>query len=219
MGSWSWSRWEWSCWSYSTVARSGPSDPGLPSAFLPPCFLCGCWSVAGRAVPVGPPGGLVDSGAAGRRAGESGEPARFPDLESAWEEIQIRLSHAHYDAGQQKVFLLLPTEESMAGVDDPGRRAPVLAQAPADENAPIHAYATADGLFISCAGASAWGGAMRRGPPGWSSVCRRILAAQPRAAGAPRSWRCSTRWRRPPPPEMLQRSGRCATTSRPSAPS
>ncbi len=116
-----------------------------------------------------------------RRAGtgDSGEPARFPDLESAWDEIQIRLSHARYDAGRQKVFLLLGTEESTAAAMIRSAGLQFFAQAPVDENAPIHAYATAEGLFISCAGASSWGRGDEEGTARMVELCRKILALNP----------------------------------------
>ena len=41
--------------------------------------------------------------------------ARFPDLHAAWEEIQMRLSQARYDAGNQNLFLLLAPEGAGAG--------------------------------------------------------------------------------------------------------
>jgi type VI secretion system protein ImpL len=152
-------------------------DPGLPGLFLPPRFVG--WvlvlSLAALYLLVH----LVWVWIQTHRAagtGDSAEPARFPDLESAWDEIQIRLSHAHYDAGRQKVFLLLGTDESTAAAMIRSAGLQFFAQAPVDENAPIHAYATADGLFISCAGASSWGRGDEEGTARLVELCRKILA-------------------------------------------
>jgi IcmF-related N-terminal domain len=115
----------------------------------------------------------------GAKGDGSGEPARFPDQESAWDEIQIRLSNARYDAGQQKVFLLLSTAESVTASLIRSAGLQFFAQAPVDENAPIHAYATADGLFISCAGASSWGRGDDEGTARLIDLCRKLLALNP----------------------------------------
>jgi type VI secretion system protein ImpL len=154
-------------------------DPDLPSAFLPPRFVWWVLLLALSAIYLSVH--LVGVWVQSQRGVEgegSGEPARFPDLQSAWDEIQIRLSHAHYDAGQQKVFLMLSPEESIAAAMIRSAGLQLFAQAPADENAPIHAYATSEGLFISCAGASAWG----RGEEGTErlvDVCRRVRELNP----------------------------------------
>ena len=94
----------------------------------------------------------------------------FPISTGSWEEIQIRLSQAKYDTGEQKFFLILGrrTKPSPAvllrtsGLE-------FFAQAPVAREAPIHAYATAEGLFLSCAGASSWDARTTKGWPGWLS--------------------------------------------------
>ncbi len=155
-------------------------DPALPSAFLPPYFLI--WvlvlTLAVLYLSVHLIGVWIRA-RGGVETNRSGEPARFPDLETAWDEIQIRLSHAQYDAGQQKVFLLLGTEESVAAALIRSAGLQFFAQAPVDENAPIHAYATADGLFISCAGASTWGRGDEEGTARLVELCRKIRALNP----------------------------------------
>jgi hypothetical protein len=115
----------------------------------------------------------------GSQPDESGEAPKFPDLDSAWEEIQNRLSQARYDMGQQKLFLIIAPDESLAAawVQASGRQ--FFAIAPVAEESPIHAYATADGLFLSCAGASAWGRADDEGSGRLENLCRKILALNP----------------------------------------
>ncbi len=155
-------------------------DPDLPVAFLKPRFMI--WvlvlTLTTLYLSVHLIGVLIQT----RRGVDpdgSGEPPRFPDLESAWDEITIRLSHAQYDAGRQKVFLLLPTDESVAAAFIRSAGLQFFAQAPVDENAPIHAYATADGLFMSCAGASAWGRGDDEGNARLVELCRKIFALNP----------------------------------------
>ncbi len=154
-------------------------DQGLPKAFMPPYFLG--WVLVLSLLALYLSTHLVTTWLRARRGPESeaaAEPGKFPDLESAWEEIQIRLSRAHYDAGRQKVFLLLTPEEGLAASLLRCAGLQFFAQAPVDENAPIHAYATADGLFISCAGASSWGRS-EEGAERLVALCRRIRALNP----------------------------------------
>src|SRR5262249_54512382 len=80
---------------------------------------------------------------------------------------------------RQKVFLLLAAEESLAAAMIRSAGLQFFAQAPVDENAPIHAYATADGLFISCAGASSWGRGGAEGTDRLVDLCRKILSLTP----------------------------------------
>jgi hypothetical protein len=155
-------------------------DDRLPHLFLPPLFpfwvalltlvalytsfhLVGGWIRAGRGIAAEP----------------SDEASKFPDLEAAWDEIQIQLSHARYDAGQQKVFLILAPDESLAEAMIQSSGHQFFAQAPSAREAPIHAYATADGLFLSFAGASAWGRRDEEGTARLKELCRKLLALNP----------------------------------------
>jgi type VI secretion system protein ImpL len=115
----------------------------------------------------------------GTAAEESAETAKFPDLESAWQEIQNQLSQARYDAGNQKIFLVLATDESVASSWMRASGHQFFAVAPVGDEAPIHAYATSDGLFISCAGASAWGRGDDEGNARLENLCRKILELNP----------------------------------------
>ena len=155
-------------------------DPGLPSAFKPPGFSW--WVLVLSLSALYLSFHLVGMWIRGHRGveGEATGKPRFPDLEAAWEEIRIRLSHARYDAGSQKLFLLLAPEESIASSLMHAAGLEFFARAPVDEEAPIHAYATAEGLFLSCAGASSWGrGDEREGTARLVELCRRILALNP----------------------------------------
>jgi IcmF-related N-terminal domain len=163
----------------SNIPEREDLDPGLPSAFKPPGFSW--WVLVLSLSALYLSFHLVGMWIRGHRGVEgeaTGEP-RFPDLEAAWEEIRIRLSHAQYDAGRQKLFLVLAPEESIAASLMRGAGLQFFARAPVDEDAPIHAYATADGLFLSCAGASSWGRGDQEGTVRLVELCRRILALNP----------------------------------------
>jgi len=106
-------------------------------------------------------GGHLGSLALGRR-GEAdeatGDDPNAAALEAALDEIEVRLSRASYDAGAQDVFLLLARDEALAADLIGASGMNLFASAPTSPEAPVHAYASADGLFVSCGGASTWGG-------------------------------------------------------------
>jgi type VI secretion system protein ImpL len=110
----------------------------------------------------------------------SGELAgRFPDLESAWDEIVLRLSQAQIDLGSQHVFLVIaPNEDWVSSLVHSGG-IQLFAQAPDLAGAPIHAYATGDGVLLSASGASAFGSQDAEGALRLESLCRRLLAQNP----------------------------------------
>lgn len=103
---------------------------------------------------------------------------RVPEIETAWKEIQLRLSHAQIDLGSQHVYLILTPQEEWASAVIHAAGLPLFVQAP-DGDAPIHAFATADGVFLSLAGASAFGTQADDGPRRMETLCRLILAERP----------------------------------------
>lgn len=108
-----------------------------------------------------------------------GSASRFPDLDSAWDEILNRLSQAHYDVANQDLFLLMsPTESLAAGLVE-ASALNLFVSAPTAPDAPIHARASADGLFLSCAGASAWGRQDAEGTARLEYLCRKLAALSP----------------------------------------
>jgi hypothetical protein len=155
-------------------------DDKLPSAFMPPYFQI--WVLVLTLAAIYASFDLVSTWVRARRRSqpqESDEAPKFPDLESAWEEIQNRLSQARYDTGHQKVFLIMAPDESLAAAWMQTAGHELFAQAPVAAEAPIHAYATSHGLFLSCAGASAWGRADDEGSGRLENLCRKILALNP----------------------------------------
>jgi type VI secretion system protein ImpL len=116
-----------------------------------------------------------------RKKGEDKDaaPPRFPDLEGAWDEILMRLGQASYDTSSQKLYLLLAPDETLSESMVQASGVNIFATAPSAPEAPIHAYATTDGLFISCAGASAWGRQDAEGTERLKDLCQKILALNP----------------------------------------
>jgi type VI protein secretion system component VasK len=107
-----------------------------------------------------------------------GEADRASDLDSAWREIQLRLSNARIDVGAQHVYLVLSPDEGWTSALVHSANLQLFAEGP-DGEAPVHAYATADGIFLSVAGASAFGVQSEEGGRSLENVCRRLLAERP----------------------------------------
>lgn len=110
--------------------------------------------------------------------GEGGENGSASDLEAAWREIQLRLSHARIDAGAQHVYLVLTPDEGWTSALIHSAGLQLFAEGP-DGEAPVHAYATADGIFLSVAGASSFGLQTEEGGRRLESICQRLLADRP----------------------------------------
>lgn len=161
------------------LPRYDDLDPFLPSVFKPPLFS---WWVLALSLSALYLSAHLAGTCIRARTGESGEAtgeAGFPDLDAAWDEIQIRLSHAHYDPTRQSLFLILAPEESLAASLMEAAGLQFFARAPADPSAPIHAFATADGLFLSCAGATSWGRGGEEGTARLATLCRMIRDLNP----------------------------------------
>ncbi|HEX8203413.1 MAG TPA: type VI secretion protein IcmF/TssM N-terminal domain-containing protein, partial [Isosphaeraceae bacterium] len=105
-------------------------------------------------------------------------PAGFPDLDAAWDSLRIRMSQARIDLGRQPVTLLIAPHEDWSAALIQAANLQLFAQAP-ETAAPIHAYASAEGVLLSCSGASALGGKEAGGSARLEHLCRRLLALQP----------------------------------------
>ena len=107
-----------------------------------------------------------------------GSEGHFADLDAAWAEIHRRLGQAEIDLADQVVYLLIaPDEEAAADlVRSAGLR--LFAEAP-EGPAPIHAFATPDGVLLSCAGASSLGTQEPAGVARLEALCRLLLAERP----------------------------------------
>lgn len=100
------------------------------------------------------------------------------DLEPAWAEILVRLDQARIDLARQNVYLFLaPDEERTAAlIESAGLQ--IFVHAP-EGPAPIHAYATSDGILLSCSGASVFGTGSDAGAARLADLCDKLLARQP----------------------------------------
>ncbi len=92
----------------------------------------------------------------GEKPPESAE-AGFPDIDAAWDEIVIRLSQARIDLSTQKLYLLVGPDEMTSATIVEAADLQLFASAPQAPDAPIHAYAVADGVLLSLSGVSAFG--------------------------------------------------------------
>ncbi len=88
------------------------------------------------------------------------DPSSFPDIDEAWEIAMKDLAQARLQPGDLPLFLVLgrPYEAEanlFAAAQSPDTM--VVKQTPSDPLAPIHVYATRDGIFVTCPGASLTG--------------------------------------------------------------
>ena len=81
---------------------------------------------------------------------------RFPELADAWREIEVRLGQARIDPGARRAVVILAPNEDWAAALVAAAGAPLFARAP-DTAAPVHAFATAEAILITAAGASGFG--------------------------------------------------------------
>ena len=100
-----------------------------------------------------------------------------PEVDAAWREIRSRMAQAQIDLGRQRVYLILaPNEEwTEALVRSAGLQ--LFVQAP-DVPAPIHAYATPDGVLLSVTGASAFGTQDPEGSARLEALCRQLQSRE-----------------------------------------
>jgi hypothetical protein len=101
-----------------------------------------------------------------------------PDLQAALETIELRLAQAQIDLTKSKVFLMLAPDEEVAAAVIQSAGLQLFTQAP-EIAAPIHAYASTDGILLSCSGASSFGTQLAQGDGGLEALCRALLARHP----------------------------------------
>jgi type VI secretion system protein ImpL len=103
---------------------------------------------------------------------------KFPDIDAAWEEILVHLRHAQIDPADQHVFLILAPHEDWTAALIRSSGLQLFAQAP-ETDAPIHAFATGDGVFLGASGASSFGTQGEDGTQRMEALCRQLLAQRP----------------------------------------
>jgi IcmF-related N-terminal domain len=110
----------------------------------------------------------------------------FADIDAAWQEVQIQMSRARIDLSDQALYILLTPDESLAASVVSAAGLQLFARAPLSADAPLHGYAVADALFLSCAGMYAAARPVAEGaaePPAQDGtarleyLCRLIAAA------------------------------------------
>jgi type VI secretion system protein ImpL len=151
-------------------------DPDLP-VFR---HLSWTWALGFALVSLAALAGLVRSLWSGpaRESEDVGAEPRFPDLDAAWESIRLRLGQAGIALPDQRVFLVLAPDESVAEAVVRAAGLTLFAQAP-EVPAPIHAYSTAESLLLSCSGASNLGRQDAEATPRLESLCRTLLRLDP----------------------------------------
>jgi type VI protein secretion system component VasK len=158
-------------------------DPDLPPLFLHHFWT---WVFVFLLVGLGSILFLVRAVRAARPTGRTEQaPAvagRFPEIESAWEEILVRLEQAQIDLATQHVLLLLAPHEDRSASLIHSAGLQLFAQAP-ETIAPIHAYATPEGVLLSVAGASSFGTQETEGIARLETVCRLLLTLRPDCPG------------------------------------
>lgn len=115
----------------------------------------------------------------GSEAEASALTGKYPEIDAAWQEILIRLNQARMELPHQRLYLLLGPDEAAAEELVQASRTPLFARAPGSAESPIHAFATSDGLLLSCAGASALGRQDPEGSDRLLYLCNLIRSLNP----------------------------------------
>jgi type VI secretion system protein ImpL len=132
-------------------------EPGLPAVFLEYFWAWVLLFLAGMFVSTVVLARVLRSALPERAEVAPEEWAgRFPEIDDAWEEVRVRLGHAGIDPANQHVVAALAPHEDWAAALVRAADAPVFAQGP-DADAPVHAYATAEGVLLTASGASGFG--------------------------------------------------------------
>jgi hypothetical protein len=102
---------------------------------------------------------------------------RDPEIDAAWRDIRARLAQAQIDLGRQRVYLILAPNEDWTEALVRSASLQLFVQAP-DIPAPIHAYATPDGVLLSVTGASAFGTQDPGGSARLEALCRQLQSRE-----------------------------------------
>jgi len=84
--------------------------------------------------------------------------SEFPDIDAAWEEAKVALDRASIELTEVPLFLILGRPASgMAGIFEAARLGLTVDAVPRRPDAPVQVHANADGIYVSCTGASLLG--------------------------------------------------------------
>jgi hypothetical protein len=90
-------------------------------------------------------------------AGDQPE-SHFPDIDAAWDEAVRALGQADIGLTDAPLFLVLGRPEGSEDALFQAAQMPLaVRRAPPDPKAPLHVYANADGIYVTCVGASLLG--------------------------------------------------------------
>jgi hypothetical protein len=86
------------------------------------------------------------------------EASDFPDIDDAWDEAVVSLRQAGIDLTEAPLFLVLGRPAGgEAGLFHAARLQLTVSGVPRSPDAPLHVYASREGIFVTCAGASLLG--------------------------------------------------------------
>jgi hypothetical protein len=92
-----------------------------------------------------------------RLLGEEDAAAEFPDVDEAWREACAKLEAQGIGLADAPLYLILGRPAAGEDALFQAAEQQVAVRAPASADAPLRVYAHRDAIFVTCAGASAWG--------------------------------------------------------------
>jgi hypothetical protein len=92
-----------------------------------------------------------------RSPGDGASTKSFPDIDAAWAEVIAALSAESIGIADAPIYLILGRAAAGEEALIQAAEQPVVVRAPAGPDAPLRVYANRDAIFVTCAGASAWG--------------------------------------------------------------
>ncbi len=102
----------------------------------------------------------------------------FPDIDAAWESIVLAFDQARIDPTAQRFILILAPDEAEAASLVRSAGLQLYAESP-PSGGPIHAYATAEAVLLSVAGASNFGHQSGGGSERLTHLCRLLRDLNP----------------------------------------
>jgi hypothetical protein len=92
-----------------------------------------------------------------RLLGQEDAAAEFPDVDEAWREAVAKLEAQGIGLADAPLYLILGRPAAGDDALFQAAEQPIAVRAPASSDTPIRVYAHRDAIFVTCAGASAWG--------------------------------------------------------------
>jgi hypothetical protein len=92
-----------------------------------------------------------------RSSGTEPSTALFADIDAAWGEATAALAGEGIGLADAPIYLILGRVAAGEEAIIQAAEQPIVVRAPAGADAPLRVYANRDAIFVTCAGASAWG--------------------------------------------------------------